>query len=61
MVDNLKRTRPEDPKKINIHEPWELAYWTKEFGVTQQQIKDAVKAVGVQTPAVAKYPGKKWP
>ncbi|MDV6333163.1 DUF3606 domain-containing protein [Asticcacaulis sp. 201] len=61
MSDNLNRRQPEDPKKINIHESWELDYWSKKWNVTHQQLKDAVKAVGVQTSAVAKHLGKTWP
>lgn len=31
---------------MNTSEPWEVKHWTKEFGVTEQQLKDAVKAGG---------------
>lgn len=55
MPDNLKIKQPEDPKKINVHEQWELKYWTNKFGVTEAKLKEAVKAVGVQVSDVEKY------
>lgn len=58
MTDNLKIRQPQDPTKINVHEAWELDYWTKKLGVSAQQLKDAVKAVGVTVTAVKKHLGK---
>lgn len=58
MPDNLNIKQPQDPKKINIHEQWELNYWTKKFGVSETKLKEAVKAVGVQVSDVEKYLGK---
>ena len=58
MSDDLSKRRPQDASKVNVHEAWELEYWCKKFGVTAQQLKDAVKAVGVSAEAVKKYLGK---
>ena len=58
MSDNLHIRRPQDPTKINIHESWEVRYWTQHFGVSEQQLKAAVNAVGVSTAAVKHYLGK---
>jgi Protein of unknown function (DUF3606) len=58
MPDNLKDRQPQDASKINVHEAWELEYWCKALGVTPQQLKDAVQAVGVSVIAVKKYLGK---
>ena len=52
MSDNLKDRGPQDRSRINVHEDWELRYWTKEFGVSEQQLRDAVKKVGVSADAV---------
>lgn len=57
-MDNLKIRRPADATKVNVNEPWELAYWTKTFGVTEIQLRAAVKAVGVTVAAVRKHLGK---
>jgi hypothetical protein len=58
MTDNLHIRRPQDPTKINVHEAWEVKYWAQSLGVTEQQLKEAVKAVGVSTSAVKRYLGK---
>ncbi|AZA90046.1 Protein of uncharacterised function (DUF3606) [Chryseobacterium nakagawai] len=58
MSDDLSKKRPQDATKVNVNESWELEYWSKKFGVTKEQLKDAVKAVGVSTAAVQKYLGK---
>jgi Protein of unknown function (DUF3606) len=46
MPDNLKIRQPQDPQKININEPWEVDYWTKALGVTEQKLRKAVGEVG---------------
>ena len=58
MSDDLTKRRPQDSSQINVHEAWELEYWCKELGVSPQQLKDAVKAVGTSVIAVKKYLGK---
>lgn len=34
MADNLKKKIPQDAKRINIHEAYELEYWSKRMGVS---------------------------
>lgn len=58
MTDNLKIRQPQDPTKINVHEDWELKYWSNKFGATPEQLKQAVKAAGVNAKAVEKHLGK---
>ncbi|MFC4687962.1 DUF3606 domain-containing protein [Epilithonimonas pallida] len=58
MSDDLSKRRPQDASKINVHEAWELEYWSKELGVTKQQLKEAVMAVGTSVAAVKRYLGK---
>jgi hypothetical protein len=55
MADDLKHRGPPDPSKINVHEPWELEYWTKKFGVTADRLREAVKAVGTSVKAVTEH------
>ena len=47
MSDNLRRRQPEDPKKININQSWEVDYWTNALGVSEARLRRAVQAVGV--------------
>ena len=43
---------PQDASRINVHEDYEVRYWTKKFGVTSEQLKRAVSKVGVSASAV---------
>lgn len=52
MVDDLKNRGPADRIRVNVNEAWEVTYWCKEFGCTAQQLKDAVRAVGVMADKV---------
>lgn len=58
MSDNLKNRGPHDRARVNTSEAWELSYWSKEFGVTEEQLKAAVKAVGPMVTDVRKKLGK---
>jgi hypothetical protein len=58
MSDNLNIRRPADASRVNIHETWEVEYWTKKFGVTKSQLQAAVAAVGTSASAVARHLGK---
>lgn len=55
IMDDKKNTGSPDSKRINIHENYEVEYWTKEFGVTAEKLKQAVAAVGTSAEAVREY------
>ena len=57
MSDDLTK-KPKDATRVNVNEDWELNYWSKKFGVTKEQLKNAVKAVGDSAEAVRTYLGK---
>jgi Protein of unknown function (DUF3606) len=59
MADDKSKTRPQDSSKVNVNEDYEVQYWTKKFGCTPQQLKDAVKKVGTGAAAVEKEVKKK--
>ena len=58
MADDLKNRGPQDRSSINTSEDWEVQWWTQKFGVTSEQIINAVQAVGPSAEAVAKKLGK---
>lgn len=58
MSDDKSKRGPADRSRINVHEAYELEYWCKEFGVTAEKLKEAVKAVGVMAVDVRRYLGK---
>lgn len=47
MSDDPNRRGPADRARINVNEPHEVRYWTGELACTEQQLRDAVAAVGV--------------
>lgn len=55
MSDDLRNRRPADRNRININEPWEVKYRRKEFGCTEQQLRQAISAVGDSAAKVGQY------
>ncbi|AVR99031.1 DUF3606 domain-containing protein [Pseudoduganella armeniaca] len=58
MSDNLQNRGPQDRSRINVNEPWELRYWTKELGLSEDELREAVKAAGTSVNAVREHVGK---
>jgi len=52
MSDDKSNRGPQDASRINVNEDYEVRYWTKKFGCTAEQLRAAVKAVGVSAKAV---------
>lgn len=50
MSDDKTRRGPADSSRINIHEDYEVRYWTEKFNCSAQELKAAVAAAG---PSVA--------
>jgi hypothetical protein len=46
MSDDKNKRGPEDRARINITENYEVQYWTEKFGVTPEQLRNAVQQVG---------------
>jgi hypothetical protein len=53
-MDDLKKKGSQDRSKINMHEPQEVKYWTKELGVDKDQLQKLVDKVGNSAAAVRK-------
>lgn len=58
MADDKTKPGPPDSKRIDVNEPYEVRYWTKTLGVSEIQLRNAVKTAGVSVPAVRKHLGK---
>ena len=54
-----KRGRQQDRRMINTHEAYELSYWSKKFGVTRDELREAVQKVGPQAVDVERELGKR--
>jgi hypothetical protein len=53
-MDRLNKKGSQDRSKINMQEPYELKYWTKELGVNKDQLQKIVDKVGNSAAAVRK-------
>jgi hypothetical protein len=59
MSDDKSNRGPQDRSRVNVNEDYEVRYWCKEFGCTEQQLKAAVQAVGVSADKVREYLSRK--
>ncbi|WP_313620695.1 DUF3606 domain-containing protein [Achromobacter sp.] len=55
MSDDLKNRGAQDRSRINVNEAHELRYWTNELGVSDEQLRKAVLAVGVSATEVREH------
>jgi hypothetical protein len=58
VADDRNQRGPQDRARINVHEDYELRYWTRAFGVSADELRQAVQAVGVMRDDVARHLGK---
>jgi hypothetical protein len=59
MSDNLNNRGPQDRNRINVNESWEVSYWTKELGVSKEELEKAVQKAGTSVSAVRQQLGVK--
>lgn len=50
MSDNKNYTGSPDRERINTSEDYEVRYWSEKFGVSSQELIDAVKNSGSNSP-----------
>jgi Protein of unknown function (DUF3606) len=55
MSDDKSKVGGQDRKRINVNEDYELRDWSKTFGVTADQLRKAVAAVGDSAEKVQAY------
>jgi hypothetical protein len=46
MADDKSKKDYRDKTRINMNEPYEVAYWKKKFDVTGQALAGAIRATG---------------
>lgn len=52
MSDDRTNRSPQDRARISLSEDYEVAYWTRKFGVSKERLEEAVGAVGHGADAV---------
>jgi hypothetical protein len=55
MADDLTDRGPRDRTRVDVNQDWELRYWTRKFGCTATELRDAVRAVGNVAHSVEAY------
>ncbi len=55
MPDSLRKNRAGDAKRVNVHEKWEVDYWSRKFGVSEARLKQAAHAVGPMAANIQRY------
>lgn len=59
MADDKTKVGGQDRKRINLNEDYEVRDWAKSLGVTGQELRAAVAAVGDRAEKVREYLRKK--
>ncbi len=59
MSDNLSVKGPQDRARVNPNESWEVRYWCKKFGCTEEMLRKAVKSVGNSSKKIEEYLSRK--
>jgi hypothetical protein len=54
MPDDKSKSRPQDVERVSVPEDYELEYWSKKLGCNRDQLKAAVKKVGVMSKDIEK-------
>lgn len=55
MADDKTLRGPHDASRIALGEDYEVTYWTKRFGITEDQLRKATKAVSTSADAVERH------
>ena len=58
MSDDRSKMGQQDRSRIDVNEDYELRYWTKELGVTPEELKSAVEKAGLSVKAIRERLGK---
>lgn len=58
MSDDKTLRGSQDRERINVHEAYELKYWSNKWSVSEQQLRDAVDLVGPMVKDVQRALGK---
>jgi len=46
VVEAAERPRVQDYWSVNLHEAWEVAFWARVFGCSEEELRHAVGRVG---------------
>jgi hypothetical protein len=52
MSDDKTNRGKQDRVRINIHEDFEVRYWSKELGITPEELKEMIQQLGPSAAAI---------
>jgi hypothetical protein len=55
MGKRPKKRDYSDKTRIDMNQPYQVAYWKQRFGVSDQELEDAVRAVGTSVTKIEAY------
>ena len=55
MADDPNKRRPQDALFVSINQPHEVRYWSEKLGVTEDKLKEAVRAAGPSAQDVQRH------
>lgn len=55
MADDKGKSGGQDRRRINVNEDYELRDWAKKFGVSQEELRQAVAKVGDRADDVERH------
>jgi hypothetical protein len=58
MPGDKSKTGTADDVRLTVHESYEVQYWSKKFGVTAEELRAAVAAIGPMVADVQRELGK---
>lgn len=58
MADDKSKTGKPDDLRINVNQAYEVTYWCGQLGCTEQQLRNAVAAVGPMVADVKRHLGR---
>ena len=61
VSENVLEPGPQDYDRINVLVEAELVYWTKQFGVSREQLAKAIQEVGPRIPDLRRVLGNPAP
>jgi hypothetical protein len=59
MPDNPNIRTGQDRKRVNVHQEHEVRFWTHKWGVSREELEQAVQAVGTSVTKVEEFLRKK--
>jgi hypothetical protein len=58
MADNPDDRGARDRARINVNQPHEVSYWSSKLGITEDQLRNAVRQAGPMVADVQRHLGK---